>query len=133
MVSADNGTSVTWGVVWKLGRERRLRLVITDVPSISRREVLAALEGAGYSAVFAEGGIPWLNHQVVPEASWPSMVSTDTATGRVTWEQLEGRQKSRKLSIDLEPGDYAKLVLAAQAAGEQLYPWCRRRLVEAAS
>lgn len=130
---ADDRTSVAWGVVWKLGRERRLRLIVTEVPGdVARRLVLEALEAAGYRAVFAEGGVPWVNHQLLAEARWPAGATTTADTGRMTWEQLSGRQEARTLSIRVTPQEYSSLVLASRAAGEQLYPWCRRQLVEAA-
>lgn len=130
----------TWGVFQQIrdGRHRlhRLRLVATDVPDdVKKPAVLEALEGAGCAARFSEAGIPWANHVVLAEPRWPETITAakGEAVQTLTWDGLQGAQKGRVVSLELAAVDYAALALAAAQTGEQLYPWCRRVLLEAAA
>lgn len=128
-----------WGVVETVrlvGRSHhRLRLVVTEVPDDVRRlAVMLALANAGYDAKFSSGGLAWANHRLLTDGRWPPMLQAGAeAVTTVTWTQLlEQADQARSLTLKLAPADYASLALAADAAGEQLYPWCRQALLAAA-
>lgn len=141
---AQNGkpaapASTSWGVFHQLhvpgrrGAVRRLRLVLEGVPvDVKKPAVLAALEAAGCAAAFSDAGVAWANHVVLSEARWPAELDTAPDVQRWTWEALNGAQKARTVTLRLEPADYAAIALAAASAGEDLYPWCRAQLLEAA-
>jgi hypothetical protein len=111
------------------GSVRTARLLITDVPDKTRTEaVLEALEAAGRSAEFSEGGVPFGNHEVRADGhrGWPYGISGITEAPAITWENLtrpRTRGEGRRVTLRLTDGEYARYSLAAQRAGESLQEW----------
>lgn len=97
-----------------------------------RREVIAALEGAGATARFSDAGVAWANHTVLPEPRWPAASEWNGAVQRWAWEALQGAQDARNITLVLPPAEYAAVVLAARGARESVNAWCRRTLTTAA-
>jgi len=106
------------------------RLILEDVPErTTRGEVLEALETAGLAAVYAEGGVPWANHQLLPERRWPDVWDAGPPPAEWTWEALTGPHKGKKLGLRLAPDEWADVTTAARMSGLSVQAWANRVLV----
>ncbi len=146
----------SWGLFHRLqvpGRGRPslvLRLVVEDVPAGTKgADVLAALEAFGDSARYSEGGIAWGNHQLLPAARWPELLSAGPAPAldegatrgqgarpeRRKWAAMTDADKApdRRVTLALPAPVWARLTLAASAAGLPLQTWARQALEAAAA
>lgn len=122
------GDAITWGVFHDLragGRRARvLRLTITGAPATAKAaDVLELLERAGDGPRFAEGGVPWANHSVLPERRWPALLEAGGRVERRRWADLEGQQRARVVTLRLEPATWAAVTIAAERAGVTLQSW----------
>lgn len=120
-------SETSWAVVHRLhagGRVRSVpRLIIVGVPtSVKRPAVIGALEEAGQTALYSDGGLPWANHVVVPELRWPEVWDAGGRVSTVTWASLETK-KARRITLPLEPALWGRVKLAAAKAGLPAQTW----------
>ena len=131
------GEPTTWGVFHDLragGRRARvLRLTVSGVPAKAKAaDVLELLERAGEGPRFAEGGVPWANHSVLPEGRWPAVLEAGGRVERRRWAELEGVQTPRVVTLRLPPATWAAVTIAAERAGVPMQAWATGVLERAA-
>lgn len=120
------------------GAVKTARLIVSDVPDKTpRAEVIEALGAAGYGAKFAEGGVPFGNHDVIAEgrAGWPKGVASIEAAEQLAWSRLitpPRRNEGKRVTLRLTDAEHGTFALAAQRAGVSLQEWCVRVLLAAA-
>jgi hypothetical protein len=129
--------AITWGVFHDLragGRRARvLRLTLSGVPAKAKAPaVLELLERAGEGPRFAEGGVPWANHSLLPEGRWPAVLEAGGRAERRRWSDLEGVQRARVVTLRLEPAAWADVTIAAERAGMPMQAWAADVLKRAA-
>lgn len=124
------------------GAVKTARLVINDVPEKTTvAEVLAELVSAGKDAEFAEGGVPFGNHEVISDhargrSGWPKGLQGVDSAPTLAWSRLTTppqRNDGRRVTLRLLPAEHAALTLAAQRSGASLQEWCMRELIAAAA
>lgn len=131
------GEPTTWGVFHDLragGRRARvLRLTVAGAPATAKAaDVLELLERAGEGPRFAEGGVPWANHSVLPERRWPAVLEAGGRVERRRWAELEGVQTPRVVTLRLPPATWAAVTIAAERAGVPMQAWATGVLERAA-
>jgi len=115
-----------------LGQRAQLtaRLVITGVPDGTRRtDVTAALEEAGLAHQYADGGVPWGNHDIRPDGrdgSWPRGTLVPGDAEHVTWDQLQSQAAGavKRITLRVPLTLYSAVNTGAAAAGESIHAWC---------
>lgn len=121
------------------GDIRTARLVLADVPDKTAvADVAQALEAAGRSADFSEGGVPFGNHEIKAEgrAGWPKGIAGIGGAPVITWAKLTTPptpNEGRRITLRLAPAEHARYSLAAQRAGASLQQWCMDALEARAS
>ena len=132
-------TERRWAVVHRVAAGgRRLsipRAIVSGVPGrVTRARVVEALDGSGWGLRCSEGGIPWANHRVLSEASWPARWDGDGArVAELTWAQLDGPEPVTRVTLALPARVHASLTLAAQRQGDSLATYATRILTTAAT
>jgi HicB family len=116
------------------GDVRAARLVLEDVPDkTSVADVAQALEAAGRSADFSEGGVPFGNHEIRAEgrSGWPKGIAGLDGAPALTWARLvtpPTPSEGRRVTLRLSPAKHAAYSLAAERQGVSLQQWCESAL-----
>lgn len=112
---------------------RTAKLIVTDVPEkTSANAVMAVLEQAGKSSEFSEAGVAWGNHELKTDKSIPSGAIGVEEAPQVSYEDLQSTREVRRITLRLQPQDYAHILHAAKRSGLSIQKWCEQQLVNAA-
>lgn len=119
-----------------LGQRAQLtaRLVITGVPDGTRRtDVAAALEEAGLAHQYADGGVPWGNHDIRPDGrdgTWPRGTLVPDDAQHVTWDQLQSQAAGavKRVTLRVPLRLYDAVRTSAAAGGDSIHAWCLNAL-----
>lgn len=111
---------------------RTAKLVVTDVPEkTSATAVMSVLEQAGKAADFSEAGIAWGNHEVKSTKSLAAGTEGLDQAPRAGWEDLQSTREVRRVTLRLQPQDYAQILHAAKRRGMSIQKWCEATLTTA--
>lgn len=112
---------------------RTARLIVDGAPEkTTASAVMTALEQAGKAVDFAEAGVPWGNHEIKNAKSLPAgTVGADDAPV-ITWDELNETRTVRRITLRLDPQDYARIHQAARRGDVSIQQWCVSALHKAA-
>lgn len=112
---------------------RTPRLAVLDVPDKTKTDaVIEALDTAGRGVEFSDGGVPWGNHEVKSETQTLKEATVPGDLPSVNWKELTETKTVRRVTLRLDPADYAACVQAARKANKSIQVWCVDTLTAAA-
>ncbi len=120
------------------GARLEARLIITGVPDgTSPAGVRAALDDAGLSADWSDGGIPWGNHDIkttTRSGAWPRGTEISPDTPRATWDQIQAQAATgiKRITLRVPLSLYGELANSAARIrvpgqvkpGQAIQGWC---------
>src|SRR5262249_7231212 len=112
------------------GTRLEARLLLTGVPDGTPiADIRNALDDAGASADWNDGGIPWGNHDIrhpTRAGNWPRGTQITPEVPRTTWDalQAQGATAIKRIMTRVPLSLYAQLTASAAREHQAIQGWC---------